>query len=278
MKKQILISMAILASLMASPYCVAKSGSSSGAVKLAVAKYQSGNFTGCLQACQDIVSKDPSNALAYYYMAMSYVQAGKKDEAITAYGKVLSLNPNPILSDYATMGKRCIETPDQCNPGGDSGEDAIVNTQFVNGLSDSVRKDIQQKQLNRIKDEINADNYVDKGSKVETNEPIAQKKPTNDEIVAALKVLNAAGLNPYAQTPPITAQGQENYQTSEMAQLQMLLGNNQSNSSNMVNMLPLMMTQNKNGTSNYSSQLMQATLMNSMMSNVNFDLDDDKNK
>jgi len=278
MKKQILIAIAMLIGLNAS-VALAKTAPLSGPTKVAIAKYKAGNYTGCLQTCQDIIKRDPSNAVAYYYIAISYVQAGKKDDAIAAYGKVLSLSPNPILADYATTGKRCIETPEQCHPQEQAsnlpGGDSFVDAPFTDGLSDAVRKDFQQKQLDRKKNEINSGTYLDKGSSIETTEPIAQGKPTNDEIVAALKVLNEAGINPYSQQQAIS----NTSQNQELAQLNMLMGNNQSGDNNsMMSMLPFMLTQNKNGTSNYSPQMMQAVMMNSMMPNIALDLGDDKDK
>jgi len=296
MKKHVLIAMAILVGIQGFSGNLANASTTSGPVKVAIAKYKAGNYTGCLQYCQDIVAKDPSNAVAYYYMAISYVQAGKKDEAVAAYSKVLALNPNQSLSDYATTGKRCIETPDQCHPeekdtpsSNFPGGDAFVDAPFADGLSESVRKDFQQKQLDKMKNEINSGEYnggevaaPNKGSSIEPSQPVAQKKPTNDEIVAALKVLDEAGLNAYAQSQ-YNGLNQANSQTPEMAQLSMMLGNNNQTSNNnnnnsMLEMLPLMMAQNKNGTGNYSPQMMQSAIMSSMMPSMDLNIDDDKDK
>jgi len=121
----------------------------------------------------------------------------------------------------------------------------------------------------------------------------AQKTPSNDEIVAALKVLNAAGLNPYSQAPQSAMVSPEvqqqvinpydqmqNSQTPEMAQLTALMGpSGQSKEANsMANMIPFMLAQNKNGGTNYSPQMMQAVIMNSMMPDFTLDVDKDKDK
>lgn len=299
MKKIFVCIAAILLILIQTSSYVLAQDAVNSSVKLAIKKYKTGNYIGCLQDCQAIVKKYPSNAVAYYYMAISYVQAGKKDEAIKAYSKVLSLNPNSKLSEYATTGKRCLETPDKCvsdtdttiDPANMPGLDKFISAPFTDGLSDTVKKDYEQIQLNNIKNEINnnkdLDDYNFKNlnkTQADTDET-AQKKPTNDEIVAALKVLNAAGLNPYSQMQSTGAEvnpydQEANYQNPQMTQLNMLMGgNNQKNDNNvMMNMLPFMLAQNKNGTNNYSPQLMQAVIMNSIMPNFgSFNVNNENN-
>ena len=300
MKKRFLYLVAILIMLNQVNACVlAATSTISGSTKVAVKKYKAGNYTGCMQDCQAIVAKDPSNAIAYYYLAMSYVQAGKKDEAISAYGQVLAKNGTPMLKDYATTGKRCLETPDKCHLNADADQateiDKFIASPNSDGLSDSVRSNFEQKRLEGIKNQINnekdMDNYDDKNfndpykQKSDSNAyKLAQNKPTNDEIVAALKVLKDAGVSPYSSTPQSTDVSSEAQMmtspNSEYAQINMLMGGeNQSRDSNsMLNMLPYMMAQNKGGNPSYSPQMMQAVIMNSMMSNMNFDLDKDKDK
>lgn len=273
----------ILLFLVQASSCSFAKSSQMNPVKIAIKKYKTGNYTGCLQTCQSIVKNDSSNAVAYYYMAMSYVQAGKKDEAIKAYSKVLSLRPSTRLIEYASTGKRCLETPDKCVLETDSSMaitpelDRLISSPFNDGLSDVVRKDVEQRHLNSIKNQINSDKDIDDYQLIKLNDAssqtptlaenkIASKQPTNDEIVAALKVLNEAGLNPYNQM--------NNYQDPQMAEINMLNPSNDNNS--MSNMLPFMLTQSKYGASNYSPQLMQAVMMNSMMPDLNFNLNKDK--
>lgn len=259
---------------------------SSSSIKVAIRKYKMGNYTGCLQDCQTIIKRNPSSSIAYYYMAISYVQAGKQDEAIKAYSKVLSLKPNAKLAEYATTGKRCLETPDKCHldaavdPNANLDLDKLIASPSYE--SPAARKEINQKHLDNIKNQINGgkelDDYAfDKLHKTQadTNNLLASK-PTDDEINNALKTLKEAGItepmttNPYAQM--------SNYQNPEMAQLNMLTGDNGQPKDNnaMLNMLPFMLLQNKNGTSNYSPQMMQAVIMNSMMPDFNYNLDKDK--
>jgi len=309
MKRNLLILIAVFITMsQASSLTLATTHSISGPVAIAIKKYKVGNYTGCLQDTQLIVKQDPSNSVAYYYMAMSYVKAGKKDEAVAAYGKVLGLGSNPVLLQYAATGKRCIETPDQCKPDEKNQPeltdvDKMVGSKYVDGLSDDARTQVEQKRLQMIKNEINTDedinnykfkkftDYTKQHSQSNTDDKVANddKKPSNDEIVAALKVLNKAGLNPYAQTNPVAndyaqmANPMMTAQNAESAQLSMLLGSgNQSNNNNnnMMNMIPFMLAQNKNGQNNagnpYSPQLVQSMLMNSMLPDFNYNTNNDK--
>lgn len=296
MKKRLLCLIAVLAlSLQVVPCAFAVSSHTNNYIRIAIKKYKRGNYTGCLQDCQAIVHRDPSNALAYYYIALSYVQAGKKTNAIKAYSKVLSLSSNPRLQQFATTGKRCLETPDKCHIEG-SGDSAALDRFISNpnqAESYSVRQDLDKLKLENVKNEINSGkdinnyelnkfhDYSNHRSQADDGNQVAQQKqPTNDEIVAALKVLKNAGLSPYSnmtQSPEVNPYTQNvNYQNPQMAQLNMLLGNGQPNNNSMLNMLPALAGQNKDGTTNYSPQLMQAVIMNSMMNNFNLDTDKDK--
>jgi len=281
------------------PYSFATSSTVSAPVKVAIKKYKSGNYTGCLQDMQILVKRDPSNAVAYYYMAMAYAQAGKKDEAISSYQKVLGLKPNATLFTYAAKGKRCLETPSKCTEATQSSDiDKMVKTPFGDGLSSTVRVDLEKKHLDVMKNEINADkdinnyelkkfkDYSNQHSEVKTDDKTAAKnsaQPSNDEIVAALRVLDRAGLNPYAQQQNMPNQYQQmaGNQSAEMAQLNMLMNsNNQGNNNNnnsMMNMLPMMLAQSKagkNGGSSYNPQMIQSMMMNSMLPDMNFNTND----
>lgn len=296
MKRQVICLLAIMMFIGHAQFGFAKTTSSYSPVKYAIKKYKAGNYTGCLQDCKNIVVHDPSNALAYYYIAMSYAQAGKKTEAISAYSKVLTLKPNSQLFEYATTGKRCLETPDQCHldtssPSADPALDAFIASPVNNNLAPSVRAEIEKKHLDAIKNEINGGKDIDaydlrklnENSTDLKNEDTAQKMPSNDEIVAALRVLKSAGLSPLNQQQanyvnPYAVQS-DSYQSPEMAQISAMLGNgnNSNNNNNMMNMLPFMLAQNKNGTSgSVTPQMMQAMMMNSMMPDFTINTDKDK--
>lgn len=292
MKKRLLLFLALLIIASQGYTCAIAKTYNTSPVNIAIRKYKSGNYTGCLQDTLAIVKRDPSNAVAYYYMAMSYSKAGKKNEAIQAYQNVLNLKPNTVLFTYATTGKRCLETPDKCKEPDQSTEiDKMIAAPFGDGLSSQVRKDIEQKRLDAIRTEINTgkdvNNYdlrrfdaTNNRSEAEKTDKVSQDpQPTNDEIVAALKVLNKAGLNPYAQATANPYTQIANPQNAELAQLNMLTGaNNQQNSTSaMMNMIPYMLAQ-KNGqgqNNGYTAQLMQSMMMNSMLPDFNFNTRND---
>lgn len=295
MKRQVLCLLIAMMMLGHASFVTAKTTSSYNPVKVAIKKYKAGNYTGCLQDCQVVIATDPSNTLAYYYMAMAYVQAGKKDMAISAYSKVLALKPNSRLFEYATTGKRCLETPEQCHldttsPSQTSELDNFIVSPTSNYLSPNVKAEMEKKHLDAIKNEINSGKDVDDydlrklndNHQDTKNDTLAQKTPSNDEVVAALKVLKAAGLSPFNQQTnyanPYAVQA-DAYQSPEMTQVSAMLGNNTNNgnNNNMMNMLPFMLAQNKNGSSGgVTPQMMQAMIMNSMMPDFTFDADKDK--
>lgn len=290
MKKIFLYSITLMAiSLQISQCTFASSNGVSGSMAVAIKKYKYGNYTGCLQDCQNIASKTPSNALAYYYMAMSYVQAGKKNEAINAYSKVLALKTNAKVLEYAATGKRCLETPDQCRLDVNTATtstpemDKLIASPIQGDLSETVKSDFTQKRLNGLKNQINNGkelddyyfrkfkDYSNQRTEAESNEKLAQTQPTKEEIAAAMKVLNDAGMNPYNQDTLMQTQPQN----AELVQLNALMGNSsQSKSNDVMNMIPMMMAQSKDKDSNvqYSPQVMQAMILNSMMSDLNFNL------
>ena len=131
-------------------------------IKSAVAKYKFGNYAGCLQELFSLTKKDPSNALAYYYMAMAYTHVDMKNEAVEAYEKVISLHPNEYLVEYAIKGRDCLTDGPACKPIVEEKPaeelddlDKFIRAPYGNGLSPELNKEIKQKQLINIKETIN---------------------------------------------------------------------------------------------------------------------------
>jgi hypothetical protein len=281
-------------------------------VKTAIRKYKRGNYSGCLQDLKAYTKKHPassSSATAYYYLAMSYARAGKKDEAISSYKRVLALTSNKVLFNYASKGKRCLETPSKCeyvDSSKPSELDRVVNSSGY--MSGSVKSSVEQQRLNALRQQINSGSVsntqikrVDPRfrSEVKTEDRIAMadnngstevmsssasnKKPSNDEIVNALDVLKRAG---YSNMIPAGANSipqdpQQAAKDAEMAQLSAMLGNNNNNSNNnAMNMLPYMMMQQRSGQgqgNEMSKQAMEAMMINSMMSNMSLGASEDNN-
>ena len=91
--------------------------------------------------------------------------------------------------------------------------------------------------------------------------------PSNDDIAQALKTLQNAGMAVTIQPNAMPA----NY-NPEMAQMSMLLGNN-NNQNRSLDMLPYMMTQMQNNPGQYNPQMLQAMMMNYMMPSLDFNSD-----
>ena len=260
-------------------------------IKSAVAKYKAGNYAGCLQELFSLTKKDPSNALAYYYMAMAYTHVDMPNDAVEAYEKVISLNPNEYLVEYATKGRDCLTDGPACQPEEEKPVeemddlDKFINAPYGNGLSPELNQQIKQKQLINIKETINKkenleDNDIQRIKNFDQNKSTSKEtdkiaQVSDEEVLKAIKTLRDAGLtlsvqseNPYAQMAQ--------YQNPQMAEMSMLLGNNNNNNGNsMMNMLPMLMSQAQKG-ENIDPRVMQAVMMNSMMADFSFNNDNDK--
>ena len=73
-----------------------------------IQKYHLSNFAGCMQECEAYVQSHPYDTLGFYYLAMSYAKCGKKEDAILAYERVISINEHPMMVKYATNGRNCV--------------------------------------------------------------------------------------------------------------------------------------------------------------------------
>ena len=245
MKKHILVILSVLICTMSMAVVDAKS-TTSPALASAIKMYKTKNYSGCYIALNDIVKKDPSNALAYYYLAMSSAQIGKKDEAIDNYTKVMSLSPNGVLGKYAAKGKVCLENPDKCHEPEEAADpdDAFIRGGFGSGFSEKVRSDYEKQKIENLMREMNRGNVQPQNFK--DYKDFSSQAPTNDEIVAALRVLQRAGLSDLVRGNNVT-------------DLSLLTGNQGYNNENAVlNMLT------GNGSSSLNPQVIQSLLTNQM--------------
>ena len=237
MKKKLLIILSLVI-LTATCQTYAKSTVSTELAD-AIKTYKSGNYSDCYFKLEQIIKSEPANALAYYYLAMTSAQIGRKDEAISNYDKALALTPTSTnLNRYAKKGKRCLETPDKCEESMfESLEDEFIQKKQGHKFSEEVRSDIERLKIEHIMREMNRnDNITPKDFE---NFKDFSSVPSNDEIVAALRTLQRAGLN-----NPV----QNNY-----SDLSVLTGNYQNNS--MMNYM---------GNSSMNPMLIQALLTNNI--------------
>lgn len=245
MKKYILILMTAIICVSTMNFVSAKTTTSNSTLANAIRLYKAGNYSQSYIAFNNIVKRDPSNAVAYYYLAMTSAQIGKKDEALANYEKVISLSPNGQLGRYATKGKTCLETPDKCHEESEeSADDRFIQSRFGTGFSEKARGEYEKQKIENFMREMNRSNDVTP-QKFKDYKDFSSEVPTNDEIVAALRVLQRAGLGDVL-----------NNNVNEMS---LLTGNNETNSNNaMLNMLM------GSGKSSLSPQVIQSLLTNQM--------------
>lgn len=237
MKKNILLTLALLCLL--SNVNIAHSDS----VQLtdAINLYKAGNYSECYMVLDDIIKNDPSNPIAYYYKAMSSTQLGKREEALSNYEKAIILSPdNNNLSRYAKKGKRCIETPDKCETSlYETIEEEFIKNKRGPKSSEKVRSDYERLKIENIMRQINRQDDIDPKSFKEYHDFSSMEVPSNDEIVAALRVLQNAGLN--------------NVVNTDFRNISAFTGDTNNNS-----LLDIM------GSSSMNPQLIQALLTNNM--------------
>ena len=78
------------------------------AVRVAINKYKAQDYIGCIQDLEEYSEDDPSNAVAYYYTGIAYMNVGMRDKSIEAFNKVATINSVPILSSYAIQATNCM--------------------------------------------------------------------------------------------------------------------------------------------------------------------------
>lgn len=220
MKKSLLLILSLLILSTTVNSCYAKGASNSELMK-GIKLYKAGNYSACYTKMTKVVEKDPSNALAYYYLAMSASQAGKREEAIDNYDKVISLTSlNSNIGRYANKGKVCLENPDACDStsvDGSKGEGFILSK---NGpkFSEEVKTQFEMLKREELKRDINRDENIDPQRFREYRDFSSLNNvngmPSNDEIVAALRILQRAGfgnvLNNNTDLSMLTGIGSQN--------------------------------------------------------------------
>lgn len=239
-------------------------------LKYGIRKYKLGNYLNCIQRMEALTKKDPSNALAHYYLAISNARIGNKDVAIAEYNVVKQLDSSFLLSLYADKGIKCLENPDKCE-GVFLNEDMTEDIGPAKGVSnyEATKALEKQQKLRKIKQLLNSGQEVPKEDMKLFKDLTPKKKsnldsPTDTEIANAVKVLAKAGMNPMGMMG--------NYpMDSKNMQMQMLMSSmnpNQNNNSynsmsSMSSMMPFMMMQQ--GDQKANPELMQSMMTNMLM-------------
>lgn len=239
-----------------------------GDISVGIEAYQNGKYEDCITAMKSIIKSDPTDALAYYYLAIAYAKTGKEVLAVENYNKVINLSSDKTLTSLAKQGKSQIgvkkvnviekqlhEIEDEYNP--------ILND-VASGVNDKSKD---------IKDNPSKKNVT------RNNEPAKfefdpNREPTNDEIVNAIKILQKAGLlqngaaaitggnnqnqyqqMPYQQMPQLDSRTQQMYSMMQMM-------NSGNNNNSMMNMMPYMQNGGK-----VDPQMIKMMMMQQMMPN-----------
>ena len=231
MDKRKLIISAILTIILAIPV-VAATPYLSPQVKTAINKYKGGDYLGCIQDMEEYTAAEPTDAIAYYYMGISYMKVGLKDNAIDALQKVSTINSVPKLSSYAIQATRCMQR--NINPctyknysdnqlenllkdpsnffntyagdgnGGSISEDVeddldrLFNGSYPSNIHPDANKVIQETRLIQEQERVNTElkqklSKPQKKSRRNTNTKIASANPTDKEIADAVRTLSKAG-------------------------------------------------------------------------------------
>ena len=198
MKKNILI-FSVLFAVLAMNTAYSKSIKSHSLTEV-IKAYKAGNYSQSYYMLEDILKNEPGNALAHYYMAITSAQIGKKDEAISNYDAVLQLSPmNNNLNRYAKKGKLCIEEPDKCNESSyGTPSDEFIQIKNGKKLTEEVQSDYEQLKLENFMREMNRKDDVET-TRFNEFKDFSSAVPSNDEIVAAMRVLQRAGFSDMLQ-------------------------------------------------------------------------------
>ncbi len=239
-----------------------RSISVSPAVYTAISKYKQKNYTGAIQDLTPIVKKDENNAIAQYYLGVSYAQLGMKSEAQTAYRKVIELDADTKLVDYSKRALACLEGKPECSANYvDKNVPLDDMTVFIKSgkpLHDDVVEQIQKKSLEQQMDRINNDIAPDAQNYKYLNDAsgAVNAQPTDAEIANAVRVLAKVGFNPLNNM-------MMGYTDPQMAAMSAMLGNSNNNTNNM-SYLPYMISQGSNNP-DATKQMIQSMMMSQMM-------------
>ena len=197
MKKTLLtlLSLAVISASAGIAY--AKSANNSELVT-AIRLYKAQDYTGSYSKLQTSIKRDPSNPLAYYYLAMVYSQLGNAEEAKANYAKTLNLaSPGSNLYQYANRGKVCLEDADACQKLRVESDESFIRGSFGKGFSKKARGEYEKLKIENLMREMNRNNEMSP-QKFKDYRDFSSEVPTNDEIVSALRVLQRAGLEGFA--------------------------------------------------------------------------------
>ena len=201
------------------------------------------NYIGCISDLRIYTEKDPSSAVAWYYLGNSYMNISMIPEANDAYNRVVSINSVPILTSYSIQAQMCMQDPSKCeyqNFNADQIKDLRKNpTEFIsqyfaniqNNSSDTnsveIEKLIHGEYSNNMHPEVKTF-IMQERTKMRQNEVNGEGQaylPQNQKLAEAVKMLNNQTNNSnfamMLDLPP-TSQGTKNQISPEMVQMMIM--------------------------------------------------------
>lgn len=64
-------------------------------------EYEQNNLSGAIESLGQALEKQSNDAVAHYYLALSFFRSGRKEEARTHFEKVIEFAPNSPMSRYS---------------------------------------------------------------------------------------------------------------------------------------------------------------------------------
>lgn len=271
MKKIALIGLILL---LTAGHSVSAAGGSSN-FKKGVALYKNANYIGCMQTMKQIVSQDPGDVLAHYYLAISYVKLGLGDEAQKEYNKVIKLAPNTQAATLAKQGLEYVgqSSNEQSNMPGQPNK-PNTNNMAPAGSQYNMTPMMNNNVLPSINSMPTGETY--KRGSVEAKHTVAEeetapeatsaKTPSQAEIAKAMQTLtqaNMTNINPemMQMNMLMNAMGGGMGANSGMAGMGM---GGMNAGFNPMSMMPLFMM-NQSGDNKIDPSLMQSYVTNMMM-------------
>lgn len=268
MLKKIIISFIIFNSLASSAFA----DEDNVYLKKGIENYKKGDYLSTIQKMEKVIEDNEGSSLGYYYMAISHVKIGNIDKAMDAYEKVIILDPNSQLANYARIGRKLLNQQNN-NSVKKTPAKFKFSIKEKGFFSKNVEEDINQRNLKFLLEKINTNQEINPSEYEKFKDFSPDKlnnKPSKEEIAKAYQVLSKAGIHSPSQNYGINP---------EMMQMSLLassfggmggqMGGQQQGNSNSMNMLPLMMMmQAQQGEKNIDPEFMQTMMTNMMMPNM----------
>lgn len=219
------------------------------AIRDAIAKYKDKNFVGCISDLRMYTEKDPSSAIAWYYLGNAYMRISMQQEANEAYNRVISINTVPVLTSYSIQAQMCMQDPSKCeyqnfsydeikelrknpaefiaqflaskqNQDSDANTveiEKLINGSYTNNMHPDAKTFIMQEKTKMRQNEINSNNqaYLSQDQKLAEAVEMLKNQKNNSNFAMMLDL-------------PPTQSSNQNQVSPEILQL-MLMQNQMSN-------------------------------------------------